>query len=118
MHHIQENIIFCSTHAVFDEGLFPKCTDSHAKEHKLYDKLLDKISPETEWSVSDPFGKNRPTPVPTLNTLIPHIQNNPPNNSSSLYFSYKSTSPSPTLKFKNPTVEIEKDDGVDPNIKI
>ena len=48
MHHMQENIIFCSTHAIFDEGLFPKCTNSHVKEHKLYDKLLDKISSEIE----------------------------------------------------------------------
>ena len=49
----QGNIIFHSTHVIFDEELFPKCIKFYAKEHKLYDKLLDKISPETESSTSD-----------------------------------------------------------------
>ena len=49
----QGNIIFHSTHVIFDEGLFPKCIKFYAKEHKLYDKLLDKISPEIESSTSN-----------------------------------------------------------------
>ena len=48
MHHIQGNIIFYSTYAIFNKKLFSKCTDSHTKECNLYNKLLDKISPETE----------------------------------------------------------------------
>jgi len=36
----QENTIFHSTYAIFDERLFPKCTNSHVKEYKLYDELL------------------------------------------------------------------------------
>ena len=51
------------------------------KEHKLYNKLLDKISLETESLVSGPFGKDKYTPISTLSR---HIQNNP-------------SSPSPTL---------------------
>jgi len=73
IHHIQENIIFCSTHAIFDERSFTKYTDSYAKEHKSYNKLLNKISPEMKWSVSDLSRKNGPTPVSTLHTLIPPI---------------------------------------------
>ena len=53
MCHTQGNTIFCSIHAIFDEKLSSKCTNSHTKEHKLYEKLLDKTSLETESSVSD-----------------------------------------------------------------
>jgi len=55
--YIQENIIFCSTHAIFDKKLFPKYTNSLLKECKLYNKLLNKISPETELLVLDPSRK-------------------------------------------------------------
>jgi len=68
--HTQGNIIFHSTHAIFNEELFLKCTDSHTKECQLYDKLLDKISPEIELSVPDPSGKARPVPVPTPHTHL------------------------------------------------
>ena len=44
MYHTQENIIFHSIYSIFDEGLFSKCTNSHAKEHKLYNELLKKKS--------------------------------------------------------------------------
>ena len=37
MCHTQENVIFCFTDVIFDEEFFSKYTDSHAKEHKLYD---------------------------------------------------------------------------------
>jgi len=58
--HIQGNVIF---HSLFDKKFFSKCTDFHVKEHKLYNKLLDKISPETELSVLGPSSKDRPTLV-------------------------------------------------------
>jgi len=74
MHYTQGNIIFCFIHAIFDERLFPKCTNSHTKEHKLYDKLLKKTSPETELLAPDFSGKDEPAPV-----FIPSIQNNPSN---------------------------------------
>ena len=54
---------FYSTYAIFDKEIFPKCTDSHMKEYKLYDKLLNKISPETESSVPDTSGKDGPASV-------------------------------------------------------
>ena len=63
MCHIQRNIIFHSTHAIFDEKLFSKCTDYHAKEHKLYNKLLDKISLETGLSAPNSSGKDGPAPI-------------------------------------------------------
>jgi len=63
MCHIQENIIFYFTHVIFNKKLFSKYTDFHMKEHKLYDKLLDKTSLETELLVLGPFGKNEPAPV-------------------------------------------------------
>ena len=46
MYYIQGNIIFHFIHAIFDERLFSKYTNFHAKECKLYDELLDKTSPE------------------------------------------------------------------------
>jgi len=30
--HTQGNVIFCSTQAIFDEGLFPRCLSSHPRE--------------------------------------------------------------------------------------
>ena len=115
---IQENIIFHFTYAIFDEGLFYRCTDSYAKECKLYDKLLDKISPETKLSVSDPSGKNRPILVSILHTSIPSIQNNSLTYSFSLLLSYKSIFPLPILGSKKPIVEIEENDNVNSDVEI
>ena len=42
------NTIFYSTHTIFDKKFSFKCTNSHVKEHKLYDESLDNISPEIE----------------------------------------------------------------------
>jgi len=77
IYHIQGSIIFYFTHAIFNKEIFPKYTDSHAKECKLYSWLLDKISLEIELSVSNSFRKNRSALVPILHTPIPSIQNNP-----------------------------------------
>ena len=68
IHHIQGNIIFCSIHTIFDKRLFPKYTDSHAKEYKLYNKLLNEISLKTELSISNSSRKNEPAliPIPSL----------------------------------------------------
>ena len=116
--HIQGNIIFHSTHAIFDERLFPKHTDFHAKEYKLYNKLLDKISLEIELLVSDSFRKDRSTLVSIPHTSIPSIQNNPPACSFSLSLSYKFISLLSTLRFKNLIVEIEENDNVDSNVEM
>ena len=118
IYHIQENIISHSTHAIFNERLFPKCTDSYTKEHKLYDKLLDKISSETKLLVPDSSGKDRAAPVSTSHTPNPSIQNNPLTHSSSPFLSYKSTFLLSILRFKKPTVEIEEDNNIDSDVEI
>ena len=118
MCYTQGNIIFCSTHAIFDERLFPKCTNSHVKVYKLYNKLLDKISLEIESSVPNPSGKDEPAPVPILHIYIPPIQNNHSTCSSLSSLSYKSISFPPTPKSKKPIVEIEKNSDVDSDIEI
>ena len=79
---------------------------------------MDKISPETELSVSDPFRKDGPAPVPTPCTPVPPIQNNPPTCSSLLSLPYKFTSLSPTPGFKKPIVEIEKNNDIDSDVEI
>ena len=61
--YVQGNIIFCSTYAIFDKEIFSKCTDSLLKEYKSYDKLLDKISPETKLSMPNSSEKDEPAPV-------------------------------------------------------
>jgi len=43
MHHTQKNVIFYSTHTIFNEEFFSKYTNSYVKEHKSYNKLLNKI---------------------------------------------------------------------------
>ena len=64
--HVQKNVIFYFTYTIFNKEFFFKCTNSHVKEHKLYIKLLDKISPETELSVSRPSSEDKPAPIPIL----------------------------------------------------
>ena len=83
------------------EELFSKCTSSYTKEHKLYNKLLNKISPEIELSVPDSFGKDRPTPVPILHTPIFSIQNNSSTCSSLPSLSCKFPSLLPTQGLKS-----------------
>ena len=114
----QGNIIFCSTYTIFDKKLFPKYTDSHIKEHKLYDKLLDKISSEIELSASSSSKKDGPTLIPILHIFIPLIQNNLPTYSSLPSLSYKSPSLTSTTKSKKPTIEIEEDDNVNSDVEI
>ena len=63
-------MVFCFTHAIFYEELFSKCTDSHVKEYKLYNKLLDKISIEIKLSVLGSLEKDRLTLVSILYILI------------------------------------------------
>ena len=46
--HKQGNIIFHSTHVIFNKKLFSKYTGYYVKKHKLYDELVNKISPEIE----------------------------------------------------------------------
>ena len=49
--HTQENVIFCSTQAIFDEEHFPKCPSSHSREQMPPGRL----TPEIELSAPGPF---------------------------------------------------------------
>ena len=118
IYYTQENTIFHSTYAIFDEGLFLECTNSHAKEHKLYNELLDKTSSEIELLTPNSFGKDGPTPVPIWYTPIPLIQNNSLTHSPSPSLSYKFISSLPTLGPKKPIVEIEETNDVDSDVEI
>ncbi len=68
MYHIQGNVIFYSTHAIFNKEFFPKYTDSCIKQCKLYNKLLDKVSSETELSVPEPSSKDGFALIPIHST--------------------------------------------------
>ena len=112
---------FTLTHAIFNKKFFLKYTDSHAKEHKLYNKLLDKISLEIESLMPGPFSKDRPALVHVLIISIPPVQNNPSSYSysHSLSTSYKSPSLSPPLMPKLFSVRIEEvDNNVDTDVEM
>ena len=111
-------IIFYSTHAIFDKEIFSKCTDSYTKEHKLYNKLLDKISLEIELLIPSLLEKDEPTLVFIPHILISSIQSNSPTCSPLPFFFYKSLFFSFTLGSKKPIIKIEENDDVDSNIKI
>ena len=70
MCHTQGNVIFCSTQAIFDEGHFPKCPNSHSRE-KTPPRGL---TPEIESSVPGPFGEDEPAPIPfpPVTSVTPH----------------------------------------------
>jgi len=114
----QGNIIFHSTYAIFDEGLFPKYTNSHAKGHKLYNEVLNKTSLETELLVSDSSRKDEPAPVPIPHISISPIQNNTSTYSLSPSPFYKSTSFPSTSGSRKPIVEIEETNDIDSDIEM
>ena len=121
MCHSQENVILHSTHTIFNEKFFFKYTDFHVKEHKLYNKLLDKINPETESLMHEPFSKNRPALVSVLFTPIPPVKNNPPSHSSSSSpsISYKSLSLLFSLMPKLFSVRVEEvNNNIDTDVMI
>ena len=101
--HTQENAIFRSTQAIFDEGHFPRCPSSHSREQIPPSRL----TPEIELSAPEPFGVDEPAPTPFPPTPVyprsptPPIPPNLPTHS-------KSPSPSPPLTPpKRSSVKIE-----------
>jgi len=58
--HTQENVIFHSTQAIFDEGHFPRCPSSHSREQIPPGRL----TPEIESLTPEPFGVDEPAPTP------------------------------------------------------
>jgi len=93
--HTQENVIFCSTQAIFDEGHFSRCLSSHSREQISPGRL----TPEIESSAPEPFGVDEPAPTPFPPTpahprpFTPPIPPNLPTHS-------ESPSPSPPLYHK------------------
>jgi len=116
--HTQGNIIFHSIYTIFDKELFPQCTNSHVKECKLYNELLDKTSLETELLAPNPSEKDGPALVLIPHTSISPIQDNPLIYFLSPSFFYKSTFFPSTLGSKKPTVEIEETNDVDSNVEM
>ena len=112
---IYKKISFFTSHML---SLIRNLTNSYVKVYKLYNKLLDKISPKTELTMSNPSGKDGSASVFISHILISHIQNNLLTYYFSLFLFYKSSSPLPILKFKKPTVEVEEVDNVGFDIEI
>jgi len=118
IYYTQENLIFYSIHAIFDQEFFSKCTDSHIEKCKLYDRLLNKISLETELLVLRSSSKNRLTLLYILLTSIPSIQNNSSTHSCPLSLFYKSLSPSSLLVPKNSIVKVKEINNIDSDIEM
>ena len=119
MCHKQENIIFHSTYAIFDEKLFSKYTDSYLKKCKLYNNKLDKISLEIELLVPGSSGKDESVHTPfytylfsTFKTILLLVLFYP------LFLSYKSQFLLLIPGSKKLIVEIEEDDNVDSDIEM
>jgi len=91
IHHIQGNVIFCSTQAIFDEGHFSKCPLSYFREQTPPGRLI----PEIESSGPRPSGVNESAPIsfPPIpvhpRPFTPPISPNLPTHSESLSFCHK-----------------------------
>jgi len=98
IHHTQENAIFRSTQAIFNEGHFPRCPSSHSRKQIPPGRL----TPEIELSAPEPFGVDEPAPTPAYpRPPTPSIPPNLPTHS-------ESPSPSPPLTLpKRSSVKIE-----------
>ena len=107
--HTQENVIFHSTQAIFDEEHFPKCPSFHSKEQIPTSRLTSKI----ELSALRSFGVDKPAlisfpliPVyPRPSTLL--ISPNLPTHSKSPSLSLSLT---PPKQFSVKIEEIEDED--------
>jgi len=104
IHHIQGNIIFRFTKAIFDEGHFSRCSSSYSREQIPPGRLI----PEIESSAPEPFGIDEPTPIPF--PLIPaHPRPFTPPISPNLLTHSESPSLSPLLTLpKQSPVKIEE----------
>jgi len=101
--HIQGNVIFCSTQAIFDKGHFPKCPSSYSREQTPPGRLI----PEVESSASGPFSVDESAPTPFPPTPV-HPRPSTPPISPNLITHSESSSPSPSLTPpKRSSVKIE-----------
>jgi len=72
--YIQRNVIFRFTQAIFDEGHFPRCLSSHSREQMPSGRL----TLETESSVPEPFGIDKPAPTSFPPTSVYPRPSTPP----------------------------------------
>ena len=107
--HTQENVIFCSIQAIFDEEHFSRCPSSYSREQIPPDRLI----PEIELLAPGPFGINEPALIsfpPTPVYPRPFTPPIPPNLPTHL----ESPSPSPPLiQPKWSSVKIEEIEDVE-----
>jgi len=114
IHHTQENVIFCSTQAIFDEGHFSRYPLSYPREQMPPGRL----TPEIELLVSRPFGIDEPAlipfpPTPTHSrSSTPPIPPNLPTHSESLSLSPPLTPPK-WFSVKIEEVEDNEDEDVE-----
>jgi len=112
--HTQENVIFCSTQAIFDEGHFPRCLFSYPKKRRSSSGL----TPEIKSLASEPFGIDKPALTSSLLTpvyprsLTPSILSNLLTHSESLSLSPLLT-PSKCSSVKIIEVQDIKDEDVE-----
>jgi len=90
--HTQENIIFCSTQAIFDKGHFSKCPSSYSREQMPPGRL----TPEIELLALGSSSIDESAPTPFLPTLV-HPRPFTPPISPNLPTHSESSSPSPLL---------------------
>jgi len=106
--HTQENVIFHSTQAIFDEGHFPRCPSSHPREQTPPGRLTSEI----ELSASGPFGVDKSAPTPFSPTPV-HPRSSTPPIPPNLPTHSESSSPSPPLtppKWSSVKIEEIEDD--------
>jgi len=112
--HTQENVIFHSTQAIFNEGYFLRCLSSHSREQTPSGRLIPKI----ESSAPGHFGVNEPAPIPFPPISIhsrpstPPIPPNLPTHSESLS-SYPPLTPPKQFSVKIKEVEDIEDKDVE-----
>jgi len=104
--HTQENVIFCSTQAIFDEEHFPRYPSSHPREQTPPGRLTPESAP-------GPSGVNEPAPTPFPPTSAHPRPFTPPIPPNLLTYS-ESPSPSPPLTPpKRSSVKIEEVEDVE-----
>jgi len=105
--HTQENVIFYSTQAIFDEEHFPRCPSSHPREQTPPGRL----TPEIESSVPESSGVDEPAPTPAYpRPFTPPIPPNLPTHSGSPSLSSPLTPPKWSLVKIEEVEDIEDED--------
>jgi len=102
--HIQGNVIFCSTQAIFDKGHFSRCSSSHPREQTPPGRLTLEI----ESSAPGPFGIDKPAPTSFSPTPVHPRPSTPPISPNLPTYSESSSPSSPLILPKWSLVKIEE----------